>query len=218
MPRKKKIDKTVLLEKFMQHYLEFGEAPASVHQFAKTNNFEEKEFYSLYGSFDSLEKQVFVSFFDQVQELLGKSPQYKEFDSRNQLLSFYYTFFEILLANRSYVLSWWEANQNPRKMATKLSELRKAFLSYFRTLEIEKLDLKEEKLKRWTDKSLEEAAWAQLFGTMKFWIEDSSPGLEKTDMLIEKSINTGFDLLNVKPLRSVLDLSKFLFKEKFHMS
>ena len=218
MPRKKTIDKTDLLKKFMEHYLQFGEAPASVYQFAKENNFDEKEFYTHFGSFDGLEKEVFVAFFEQAQDLLSKSPQYKDFDSRNRLLSFYYTFFEILLANRSYVLSWCKDNENPLKMVPKLAGLRIAFIGYFRTLEIERIDLKEERLQKWSDKSLEETAWAQLFGTMKFWIEDSSPGFEKTDMLIEKSINTGFDLLDVKPLKSLFDLGKFLFKEKFHMS
>ena len=37
---------------------------------------------------------------------------------------------------------------------------------------------------------------------------------EKTDILIEKSVNTVVDLLDTKPLESLLDLGKFLWKEK----
>lgn len=218
MPRKKKIKKSDLIERFMDYYLEYGQAPASVYQFAKAYDFKEQDFYANFGSFDNLEKQVFVAFCNQAIALLKKSPDYQDFDPRNQLLSFYYTFFEILTANRSYILSWSKNNENPVKMVAKLSELRKEFKNYFKNLNIEKLDLKEDRLQKWSDKSMEEMAWAQLFGIIKFWIEDSSPGFEKTDMLIEKSINTGFDLINVKPLKSVLDLGKFLFKEKFHLS
>ena len=49
---------------------------------------------------------------------------------------------------------------------------------------------------------------------MKFWLDDTSPSFEKTDIFIEKSVHAGFDLIDIKPLKSVLDLGKFLFKEK----
>ena len=51
---------------------------------------------------------------------------------------------------------------------------------------------------------------------LKFWLEDTSESFEKTDVFIEKSINTSFDLLDTKALKSMLDLGKFIFKEKKH--
>jgi len=54
--------------------------------------------------------------------------------------------------------------------------------------------------------------------TLKFWLDDSSAGFEKKDILIEKSVNTSFDILNIAPLKSVIDFGKFLFKEKMHMN
>jgi hypothetical protein len=68
------------------------------------------------------------------------------------------------------------------------------------------------------DRSLDESLWVQLILCFKFWMDDDSAGLEKTDIFIEKSINTGFDLLNVQPLQSVIDLGKFLFHEKSQMN
>jgi len=53
---------------------------------------------------------------------------------------------------------------------------------------------------------------------MKFWIEDDSAGFEKTDILIEKSINTSFALMDNTVLKSVFDLGKFLYKEKMTMN
>ena len=38
--------------------------------------------------------------------------------------------------------------------------------------------------------------------------------IEKTDVLIEKSVNTVVSLLDTKPLESLIDLGKFLWKEK----
>ncbi len=98
-----------------------------------------------------------------------------------------------------------------------LSDLRSSFTAYIEDLEIETLDLKQEKLEKLKDRSLKESSWTQFLVTLKFWMEDSSAGFEKTDMFIEKSVNTGFDLLDVKPLKSVIDFGKFLFKEKMQM-
>ena len=61
---------------------------------------------------------------------------------------------------------------------------------------------------------LSEGAWIQFLAILKFWINDSSTAFESTDILIEKSVNTVVDLLNSKPLEGLLDLGKFLWKEK----
>ena len=68
------------------------------------------------------------------------------------------------------------------------------------------------------EKSVDESLWMQMVICVKFWMDDDSASLEKTDIFIEKSINTGFDLINVQPLKSVIDLGKFLFHEKMNMN
>ena len=45
-------------------------------------------------------------------------------------------------------------------------------------------------------------------------MDDNSKAFEKTDIIIEKSVNTVVDLLDTKPLENLLDLGKFLWKEK----
>lgn len=217
MAPKKKPKAKDIIDMYMDYYLERGEAPTSVYQFAKINNFEEGEFYKSFGSFEAIENQVFKAFFDQTMTLLGKSEEYKTFDPRNKLLSFYYTFFEIMTANRSFVLTILKKNESSLKSLKVLADLRTSFLQYIEELEIETIDLKEEKLEKIKKRSVEETSWTQLLLTIKFWMDDSSAGFEKTDMFIEKSINTGFDLLDVKPLKSIFDLGKFLFNEKINM-
>ena len=59
--------------------------------------------------------------------------------------------------------------------------------------------------------------WFQFLFTLKFWIEDTSLSFEKTDIFIEKTIDTGFELMDNVPLRKVFDLGKFLWKEKMNM-
>lgn len=203
---------------YMDYYLEHGEAPKSVYHFAKLNNFEENEFYALFGSFEAVENNIFKAFFDQTVTLLSKSEEYQSFEARNKLLSFYYTFFEVLTANRSFVLAILGRKELPLKSIKALSALRKSYLDYVEEIDIKTLDLKEEKLEKLKNRSVKESAWTQLLVTLNFWMQDSSAGFEKTDMFIEKSINTGFDLLDVKPLKSIIDLGKFLYNEKIKMN
>lgn len=218
MARKKKLNEKDLIDMYMDYYLEHGEAPKSVYHFAKLNNFEENEFYALFGSFEAVENNIFKAFFDQTVSLLSKSEEYQSFEARNKLLSFYYTFFEVLTANRSFVLAILGRKELPLKSIKALSALRKSYLDYVEEIDIKTLDLKEEKLEKLKNRSVKESAWTQLLVTLNFWMQDSSAGFEKTDMFIEKSINTGFDLLDVKPLKSIIDLGKFLYNEKIKMN
>ena len=96
--------------------------------------------------------------------------------------------------------------------------MKKVFTSYIEDLDIETIDFKEKNLDKIQSKGIQETAWVQLLVTMKFWLEDTSPSFEKTDIFIEKSIKASFDLIDTAPLKSIFDFGKFIFKEKFHMN
>ena len=94
--------------------------------------------------------------------------------------------------------------------------MKKAFTSNIEDLDSESIDFKEKNLDKIQSKGIQEAAWVQLLITLKFWLEDRSPAFEKTDIFIEKSIKASFDLIDTTPLKSIIDLGKFIFKERFH--
>lgn len=218
MTNKKSVSKNDILTWYMDYVLEHDANPKTVFAFAKMNNFEEAKFYEHFASFEAIEKGIFESFFTNSINALNKSEDYKIFDARNKLLSFYYTFFENLTANRSYVKHVLDKYKTDLKGLKMLSGLKKNFTQYVSELGIQMLDIKQEQLEKIQDNALKESAWLQLLLTMKFWIDDTSVSFEKTDIFIEKSVNTTFDVLDITPLKSVLDLGKFLFKEKFQMN
>lgn len=218
MAKKKTISKKDILTYYMDYVLEHNHKPKSVYIFSKSNNFEETDFYKFFTSFEVIEKNIFSVFFENTILVLNKSEDYINFNPRNKLLSFYYTFFETLTANRSFVLYTLNSNKNKLKSLKTLSSLNLDFYNYIDQLDINILDVKEAKLEKIQRKTLKESAWLQLLFTMKFWIDDTSPSFEKTDIFIEKSINTTFDVINIAPVKSVIDLGKFLFKEKFQMN
>ena len=63
------------------------------------------------------------------------------------------------------------------------------------------------------DKLTEEGMWLHFISLFNFWLKDDSPGLEKTDLFIEKSVRLGIDLSQSIPTESILDFGKFVFKE-----
>lgn len=134
------------------------------------------------------------------------------------MLSYYFTFFENLTANRSYVVYLLEKHKNSLKSYRILTELKSSFAHYIKNLGIELIDVKEDRLDKLQNSGLTETAWLQLLLTIKFWLDDTSPSFEKTDIFIEKSVNTSFDVLNIKPLKSIIDFGKFIFKEKVKMN
>jgi len=214
MAKKKNITSNDIISWYMEYVLENNQQPKSVFSFAKENNFEESLFYQYFGSFEAIEKGIFKAFFDNTITPLQKSQDYDSFDARNKLLSFYYTFFENLTANRSYVVYALAGKKNQLKSLQALSELKKAFSEYIEDLSIETIDLKEDRLEKIQQRSIKETAWFQLLFTIKFWLDDTSASFEKTDIFIEKSVKASFDLIDTTPLKSIIDLGKFLFKEK----
>lgn len=218
MAKKKTISKNDIITFYMDYVLEHGENPKSVYSFSKSNNFDESKFYEFFSNFEAIEKGVFEAFFSNTIAALDKSEDYKNFDPRNKLLSFYFTFFENLTANRSYVSHILSKYKSDLKGLKVLAGLKQHFTTYIVNLDIEMLSIKNETIEKIQDRTLKETVWLQLLITMKFWLDDNSPSFEKTDIFIEKSVNTTFDVLDVAPLKSVVDLGKFLFKERFQMN
>lgn len=212
--KKTPITKDKIVSIYMNYRLENNDKPKSVYQFAKTNGFEETEFYSFFGTLESVEKEIFKMFLEKAKELIRKDPGYESYDMQSKMLSFYFTFFELLTANRSYVVMSLKEHQNQLKNLMQLSSLRIGFKNYITEIMTDEVRTQYEKFQNIQEKAIQETAWIQFLLSMKFWLEDDSPAFEKTDIYIEKSVKATFELMNIAPLDSLIDFGKFIFKEK----
>ena len=213
MSAKKKMSEQEIINRYMEGVLSEESMPQTVYGFAKKNNFQEAEFYEYFNGFDHLEEEVFALFGKNTLSLLEKSDQYSDYEAQQKLLGFYFTFFEMLTANRSYVMTKLTDNKDHLSALKSLKGLKRVFKSFTDGLGIGELDFRNEQINRLRDTGVSESLWIQLLVTMKFWIDDRSKGFEKTDVFIEKSIRAQFDLLDTTPVKSVFDLAKFLWKE-----
>ena len=200
--------KNDLISSYMQMILESEKTPESIYKFCNDIQITENQFYEYFGSFEALQKGIWDEFIHQALSVISKSKEYPGFNKREKLLTFYYTFFEILTLNRSYILL---TLKGPLEIA-QLSKLRFTFQEYISGLAELKTE-GEEQIKHYSSKAVEELAWAQFLVILRFWIKDDSAKFEKTDVMIEKTINTTFDVVDTTPIKSVVDYAKFLFKE-----
>ena len=217
MSPKEEKEKLAIITAFMTYSLENDHYPKSVYKFCKDNEMEEKTFYKFFGSLDGIKETIWESFYQNAMTLLQKDENFEMAKPKEKLLSFYFTFFEVLLLNRSYVLFALSGDQKMMTMKGQLSSIRKIFKGYASEL-IEDGNIDKPFYLQHPPKIFSEAAWVQLVFLLKFWMEDSSPDFEKTDQAIEKSVQTAFDVFDNTPLSALVDFGKFLWKEKFATS
>ncbi|WP_162127393.1 TetR family transcriptional regulator C-terminal domain-containing protein [Flavobacterium phycosphaerae] len=212
--KKKLLNDLEIISLYMNDVLERHEAPKNVFIFCKKHAIDESDFYSFFGSLNALRQEIWVKFFENSVATIEKEPAFETYSDKNKLLTLYFTLFEILTLNRSYVLFSLKENKEGLKNLKNLTLFRNHFKAYI----VSKIKSKPSevfgKVAKVTEPVFSEGAWLQFLFLLKFWIEDTSKGFEKTDVLIEKSVNTVVDLLDTKPLESLFDLGKFLWKEK----
>jgi len=212
-PKVKKVTKDRIISLYMDTVLEHETYPKSVFKFCKNHKIKEAEFYEHFGSFEGLQKAIWKDFFTNTVDLLDKNKAYAQYGNREKMLSFFFTFFENLTLNRSYVLFSLREHKNLLKGLEQLKGLRKHIKAFATLLIDEANETKTLKITKHNPKLFSEGAWLQFMFLLKFWMDDTSPAFEKTDMAIEKSVNTIFDVFQNTPLDSILDFGKFLYKE-----
>lgn len=214
--KKTTITRDKIVSMYMNYRLENSERPKSVYQFAKENGFDESQFYSFFGTLESVEKEIYKIFIEKTIDLIQRDPAYENYEMKDKMLSFYFTLFEIMSANRSYVLLSLNEHRNQLKNLMLLSSLRIEFKKYVSEIITDEVRIQYEKMQNIQEKAIQESAWIQFLMILKFWLEDESPAFEKTDIFIEKSVKAGFELMNITPIESLIDFGKFLFKEKIN--
>ena len=209
----KKISKESIVTMFMDYVLEHEEVPKSVYKFCKVNSIQESDFYIHFGSISTLQKGIWTTFFDNSSNVMMKNEEYQDFSNRDKMLTFFYTFFEVLTLNRSYVLFALEQSNNTLKNMEQLKGLRRNIKEFAKGLIVAGNENK--KITKHNPQFFSEGAWLQFMFLLNFWKSDDSAGFEKTDVAIEKSVNTIFDVFDNTPLDNILDFGKFLYKESF---
>ena len=207
-----------ILDVYSNYVLRNNKKPLNVFTFCEDNEISETDFYFYYANFEKLEGDYLKFFMEQTLRLIAEEENFLQQNAKHKMLSFYYTFFEQLTMNRSLVIYLLEPEKTNLQNVKKMMPLKREFQLFIRSLEISEPMMENTtesmaKMERLKNKGIEELYWGHFMATLKFWLDDTSSNFEKTDIFIEKSVDTSFEFLDVKPLKKLVDLGKFLFKE-----
>lgn len=206
---------------YTEYVLENGKQPVSIFQFAKKLKIAEADFYNDYASFDAIEADIWLQFFNEAKATVEADTTYQNYSVREKLLAFYYTWIELLKAHRSFVvysfgrLKMTGPGAGGREPKSRILEpFKDAFFDYARDLLAEGRESKEVEPRPFVTDRYPNALWAQTLFLLDFWVRDSSRNFEKTDTAIEKAVNTAFDLIGRSPLDTLFDFAKFMYQNK----
>jgi AcrR family transcriptional regulator len=195
---------------YIDYLLNHGERPPSVFKFVHDLGIKEEEFYTHFGSFDGLERQIWKGFIERSILRLQTDNAYSSFSIREKVLAFYYTFFEDLKLNRSFVLLQIDRQPKLELVPGFLKDLKDAYESHLEKLLAEGKAKGEIANRPYLDKTYPQMFWLQMGFLLTFWKKDNSPGFEQTDAAIEKSVNFAFDLIGKGAVDTAFDFAKFL--------
>ena len=228
-----------MLEKIRKAYTEYvlenGKQPTSVFQFARTLDIAESDFYTYYPSFDGIEADIWLTFFNQAKSTVEADETYQSYSVREKLLAFYYTWIELLKSQRSFVVFSYgrlqdtAATSRPNRPVARaglrassnrvansrvLQPFKEAFFDFARDLLAEGRESKEVEPRAFITDRYPNALWTQTLFLLDFWVRDVSKNFEKTDTAIEKAVNTAFDLIGRSPLDTLFDFAKFVYQNR----
>jgi len=213
--KSKKTTEDHIIGAYMDFVMEQEEVPTNIYKFCKASKIAESDFYQFFGSLENMNQRIWQKLLDASVTTIQKDKNYKSFTNREKVASLYFTLFENLTLNRSFILFTFAGLSHINKWK-ELSKMQTSFNEFVKPMfdkDYEKNDPRR-KLKKITQPGTVKGLWSQLLFLIDFWTKDDSRGFEKTDVAVEKSVRAAFDVLDNTPLDSIVDFGKFLWKER----
>lgn len=211
-PKAQSITSEKIVADYRDYILTEGKQPVSVYKFCKDQGFKEDEFYQFFGSFEGLERSIWKGYIDQTRGRMENDQDYQGFTSREKILTFYFSLAELLKSDRSFAVHQLKSWKNPSTVPAFLKGFKESFKEWINSVLNYGKTSGEIAKRPYLDQRYDMIFWMHFVFILQFWVHDESPGFEKTDAAIEKSVNLAFDLIGKGVLDSALDFGKFLYQ------
>jgi hypothetical protein len=195
---------------YMNYVLTNDEKPKSVYSFVKKLKISEVDFYQFFASFESIEKVIWVELTVETIDTLQQQEVWNQYSSREKILSFFYSYVEVLKKQRSFIIYTLKPSNSQFSTPKILSGTKTIFENFAENIINDGIESGELADRKFFSKRYKDALWLQFSFILRFWLKDDSAGFEKTDEAIEKGINVTFDLFQHSPIDNLLDYGKFL--------
>lgn len=214
--KKKFITDTSIITLYMDSVLSQNEEPKNVYIFCKENKIDESDFYAYYGSLEALKQDIWLKLFENAKQTIESDANFLIYSQKDKVLTLYFTLVEVLNLNRSYVSFALRDSKNILQNLHQMKTFRNHFKSFIVDIVETETSERDMRLNKVIKPFFAEGIWVEFLFILKFWLDDTSKGFEKTDVMIEKAVKATFDFIDTTPVESLFDLGKFVWKEKFN--
>ncbi|MEM9338400.1 MAG: hypothetical protein AAGA66_06690 [Bacteroidota bacterium] len=208
---KKEVSRASIQKSYQDYLLNEGKEPETVRIFTNHQKIAEDDFYKHFGSLKNIESSIWEDYYHKTLEVIQKDPEFEEMSAREKHLSFLYTMLELIKPDRSYILYRLE-NKHPGSLPKFVKDTQKIitkadiyWASSFQFLP--------ERAKDFTQSAYRRVLWQHTVALLIFWVKDDSGASNDTDVFVEKSTRTVFDIGELPALDSIFDLSKFFIQK-----
>lgn len=214
--RKKKYTKEQILDLFITYVDEEG-LGFDNEAFCLDHSIQISQFRELLLSVEEAEKSVWEELMRAALQTVTSDTQFETFTIKDKLLSVYYTFFENCGLNSGFCK---ESIKYHGKlgMIPVLKNMKVLFVEFVKdNFPSSKFPVAQysEKVNQLGGSVQSEAVYGQLLFLLDFWSRDTSIDYEKTDIAIEKAVKALTDLIDITPIKSLIDFGKFIWQERF---
>ena len=199
---------------FVLYLIRNGENPVTVFKFCEELRVDESIFYKYYNSFRSVEKAVWLTFYQEVKTALGGDAEYSSYSALEKYLSFLYAVVEVYKQNRSYVVLRYAEVDRKSLRPWFMDAFREEFTIWTKEILDEGFDSNEIIARPLISSKYHEALWVQLLYITRVWTNDESEDFQLTDAAIEKSSALLFELMKSGPVDLLIDFLKFAYQNK----
>ncbi len=197
------------LEAFRGHVSRHGQPPASVHALCETTGLGERDFYTEFGSIESLESAFWEELFVQTLAAAESGAEWQQFDARQRMLAFLYAFLEKSLDVRTVLLLRFR-HLSPLCNPEWLRGMERRFKEWASGLVSTGVSGGEIAERGRLAGLYPSALYLLLRSVIDFHVKDTSARYERSDAFVEKSVNLAFDLMRTQAIDSAFDLLRFL--------
>lgn len=214
------VDKEGVVDFFMA-YVEKAGFDINMASFCESTGLDEANVYDHFSSLSQIEKYIWEQLMISAVHTTISDSSYEAFSQREKLLSLYYTFFENCSLNKDFLLAS-ISHHGIYRILPVWHDMKQVFVRFIGDLFSHQGRIKSpycaDEIDKVVGRVKTESLWGQLLFLLDFWRHDDSQDFEKTDVAIEKSVKATMDLVDVTPIKSILDLGKFIWAERINKS
>lgn len=207
---KKSVSRSTIIKKFQDYVLENGHSPQTVRLFTKFAAISDDNFYTHFGSITTVESTIWEDYFHQTLKVVMNDPEFEEMEPRDKHLSFLFTLIEVVRKDRAYIqfkLERVHPPQFPKELVRTQRLVTDAEIAWAKSFAF-----LPEKTENLTQSAYRNVLWSHAVATLVFWAKDDSAGGTDTDIFIEKTTRTAFDIGELPAFDSIVDLGKFFLQ------